>query len=130
MPITFVTFTYFRENKCVCVCVLFFYWNSTNTTHFCTNRETQECIVEVCDSNLVEEGTVCDRKSKSIEAHSQHHVIWGIITVALTAAVQKPNHSLPAEHHPAATHTHTSHIWNILDTQCRHPVQQHCNFSF
>lgn len=52
----------------------------------------------------MEEGTVRGRKSESIEAHPQHHVVRGIITVAFAAAVDKLNHSLPAEHHAAATH--------------------------
>lgn len=62
------------------------------------------------ENNLMEEWTVCDRKSKSIEAHSQHHVIWRIIAVALAAAVKKLDDSLPAEHHTAATWTDTRNI--------------------
>lgn len=53
-----------------------------------------------------------DRKSKRVQAHSQHHVVRRIITVAPAAAVEEPHHSLPAEHHAAAmnatdTQTHT-----------------------
>lgn len=62
--------------------------------------------------NLVEKRAVCDRKSKCVQTHSQHHVIRCIITVAPAAAVEEPCHSLPAEHHAAAmdatdTKTHT-----------------------
>lgn len=60
-----------------------------------------------CEYNLVEEWTVCNRKSKSIEAHSQHHVIRRIVAVAPAAAVKKLDHSLPAEHHTAATQRQT-----------------------
>lgn len=56
---------------------------------------------------------MCDRKSEGIEAHSQHHVIRGIIAVALAAALKKLDHSLPAEHHAAATHKETD-IRNVL----------------
>lgn len=46
-----------------------------------------------------------DGKSKSIQAHSQHHVVRRIITVAPAAAVEEPRHSLSAEHHAAAPRT-------------------------
>lgn len=63
-----------------------------------------------CEYNLVEEWTVCDRKSESIEAHPQHHVIRRVIAVAPAAAVKKSDHSLLAEHHTAATQRQTSGI--------------------
>lgn len=49
----------------------------------------------------MEEGAVSDRKSKRVEAHSQHHVIRRIITIALTAALKESGHCLPAEDHAA-----------------------------
>lgn len=55
--------------------------------------------------NLVEEGTVCDGKPESIEAHPKHHIIRRVIAVALAAAVEESDHSLSAEHHAAATQT-------------------------
>lgn len=71
-------------------------------------------VGDVCKHNLVEKRAVGDRKSKSIQAHSQHHVVRRIITVAPAAAVEEPRHSLSAEHHAAApgtgardTQTHT-----------------------
>lgn len=64
--------------------------------------------------NLVEKRAVRDRKSKRVQAHSQHHVVRRVITVAPAAAVEEPRHSLSAEHHAAAmatdateTQTHT-----------------------
>lgn len=47
-----------------------------------------------------------DGKSKSIQAHSQHHVVRRIVAVAPAAAVEEPRHSLSAEHHAAAPRTH------------------------
>lgn len=43
-----------------------------------------------------------DGKSKSIQAHPQHHVVRRVIAVAPAAAVEEPRHSLSAEHHAAA----------------------------
>lgn len=61
-----------------------------------------------------------DRKSKSVQAHSQHHVVRRIIAVAPAAAVEEPHHSLSAEHHAAAqgtdtrdTQTHRTEITSI-----------------
>lgn len=82
-----------------------FYSQSLISHHRYSERETHEGVVRLC-THLMEEWTVCDRKSESVEAHSQHHVVRSVITVALTAAVKKSDHSLPAEHHAAATHTH------------------------
>lgn len=67
-----------------------------------------------CEYNLVEEWTVRDRKSESIEAHSQHHVIRCVIAVALAATVKQPDNSLPAEHHAAATQRRTSETWKRI----------------
>lgn len=63
--------------------------------------------VRGCKHNLVEQRAVRDRKSKSIQAHSQHHVVRRIITVAPAAAVEEPRHRLSAEHHAAAPRTDT-----------------------
>lgn len=56
-----------------------------------------------------------DGKSESVQAHSQHHVVWSVVAVALAAAVKKSGHGLPAEHHSAARHTAQS-------------IQQECLF--
>lgn len=85
---------------------------------------TKKNVLWEYDYNLVEERTMCDRKSKSIEAHAQHHVIWRVIAVALAATLKKSHHSFPAEHHTAATHKHTKRhvkdthntlIWSVND---------------
>lgn len=65
-----------------------------------SDKHPRNTFLYECERNLVEERAVCDRKSQSVEAHSQHHVIWSVVAVALTAAVKKTDHSLPAEHHP------------------------------
>lgn len=49
---------------------------------------------------------MCDGKSESVEAHSQHHVIGSVVAVALAAAFKESQHSFPAEHHPAAAPKH------------------------
>lgn len=75
---------------------------------FTIGTNTHRMSQKECENYLVEKWTVRDRKSESIEAHSQHHVIRCVIAVALAATVKQLDNSLPAEHHAAATHRRTS----------------------
>lgn len=57
----------------------------------------------------MEERTVRDRESQSVEAHSQHHVVRRVVAVAPAAAPEELHHGLPAEHHPAESNRGVNH---------------------
>lgn len=59
-------------------------------------------IIWVCVAPyLVEKGAVCDGDTQGSEAAANHHVIWGVVTVAAAATGQEPGHRHPAEDHSA-----------------------------
>lgn len=55
------------------------------------------CVV----SYLVEKRAVCYGNTQGSKASANHHVIWGVITVAAAAAGHEPGHRHPAEDHSA-----------------------------
>lgn len=74
----------------------------------------------------MEERTVRDRESQSVEAHSQHHVVRRVVAVAPAAALEELHHGLPAEHHPAESNRGVNHEASVhqqatvLIQNCKH----------